>query len=175
MVGGPDFSTNVAVLGDELFGGSDRLKRFFLLTTHVNKNDLLLFQDGEFSKLLFIEMLESFVNAQFIATIQLGFSFIERVIAGRVSFVDDSANEKTRSFELFKIALQKTWLTPDECTQLKFLLDNRNAIVHFRDQSNESRPEIVAVMNTKTLPQQLEADANKILVMAIHILKKTSL
>lgn len=84
-----DYSLDHPVSGSQLLGGSDRLGRVTWLSKHIHDDDLYLLQDGAFSKLLLTEVLETFVSGQFIATVFLGFSFIERTIAGRLYFMGE--------------------------------------------------------------------------------------
>ena len=83
-----DFSTSQSISGSAILGGG-RLDRAAWVASRISTDNLYLLQDGEFSRLLLHETLECFVNGQFIATIAIGFSFIERSISGRLSFNKD--------------------------------------------------------------------------------------
>lgn len=170
-----DFSFDHAVSGDALLGGTGQLGRMSWLGKRLRENDLYLLQDGTFSKLLFNEILECFVGGQFIATIVLGFSFIERTIAGRLSHVGKKAAARGSSEELIESALQWEWLTQTEHDHINELRTLRNPIVHFREPLTETRPEVKATLNARSTAQMLETDAKKILEAAIHVLGKTSL
>lgn len=170
-----DFSPDRAITGSQLLRASGRLGRVEWLTKKLPENDLYLFQDGAFSQLLFTDLLETFVGGQFIATIILGFSFIERTIAGRLDFIGEKTAAMGDSKKLFNAALRKEWLTIDEHSHLNELRKLRNPIVHFDDHLAETRPEVKAALSARTTPQMLEADAKQILAATIHVLKKTSL
>lgn len=172
-----DFSLDRAITGSQLLAGSGRLGRVEWLTKNLPENDLYFLQDGEFSHLLLTDLLETFVGGQFIATIILGFSFIERTIAGRLDYMGENgpAKEKWRSDKLLKVALCKEWLTVEEHSNLIRLGKLRNPIVHFHDLLAETRPEVKAELSAKTTAQMLESDAKQMLAAAIHVLKKTSL
>ena len=113
-----DFSPDRAITGSDLLGGSGRLGRVEWLAKHFSAGDLYLLQDGAFSQLLFTDVLETFVGGQFIATIILGFSFIERTIAGRLFFVGEKDAAMGKSEALLNAALRKGWLTIDEHAHL---------------------------------------------------------
>lgn len=164
-----DYSLDQAILGSELLGGSSRLGRVTWLSKHLRENDLYLLQDGAFSKLLFTEVLETFVGGQLIATIILGFSLIERTIAGRLYFLGENNVEKMRGEALLNAALQKEWLTTEEHKLLNELRKLRNPFVHFHDPQANTRPE------ARAATQILESDAKRFLETTIHVLKKTAL
>lgn len=170
-----DFSHDVTVSGDELLSGTGRPGRIGWLAQRIRKDDLFMLQDGSFSKLLFIETIECFVGGQFIATVVLGFSLIERAIAGRLSHVGDKKAAKGKSEDLMVSALNKGWLSQTEFDQINELRALRNPVVHFREHLSMSRPEVKATINGRDIPQMLESDAKRILEAAIHVLGKTAL
>ena len=126
-----DFSLKHAVPGDALLGGTGQLGRMSWISKRLCENDLYLLQDGTFSKLLFNEVLECFVGGQFIAVIVLGFSFIERTIAGRLSYIGEMDAAKGNSEQLIKAAFKQGWLTQAEYDHVNELRILRNPIVHF--------------------------------------------
>ena len=170
-----DFSLDQSVYGRELVLGSGRLYRLEWLTKRIPEQDLYLLQDGVFSQLLFNEISECFINGQFIATIVLGFSFIERAIAGRLSFIGDKKIAAGTSEQLINAAHKKGWLTETECNHLNDLRKLRNPVVHFKEPLDLSRPEVASILRTKTTPQLLEGNAQQILEATIHVLNKTAL
>jgi hypothetical protein len=170
-----DFSLAHTASGDDILGDSNHLKRTTWVSSHIHKNDLYLFQDGILSKLILTEALQSFIGGQFIATIILGFSFLERTIAGRLHFIGVEKVIKMNSEALLNEALHRKWLTDDEYTNLNNLRELRNPIVHFREHLADSRPEVRATIEAKTTTQMLESDAEKVLGAVINILNKTSI
>ena len=170
-----DFSFDRPVSGEELLGGSGQLARARWLTKHVRDDDLYLMQDGTLSQLLFKEVLNTFVAGQYIATIVLAFSLIERTVAGRLAFVGEKSAALGKSEALLESALERGWLRTEEHELLDKLRKLRNPIVHFRDHLSETRPEIRAALNARTTEQILESDAKKILEATIHVLQKTAL
>lgn len=170
-----NFSLNVAVSGDELLSGTGRSGRIGWLAQRIHKDDLFLLQDGAFSKLLFNETIECFVGGQFIATVVLGFSLIERAIAGRLSHVGEKKAAEGSSEKLMESALNKEWLSQTEFNQITELRALRNPVVHFREHLSKSRPEVKATVNGQDISQMLENDAKRILEAAIHVLGKTAL
>ena len=81
-----------------------------------------------------------------------------------------------RSEELITAARARGWLTSEQAQSLTDLRQLRNAIIHFKEPLDETaRPEIVAIMNDKTLPQYLEHGAKQVLQAAIGVLSETAL
>lgn len=169
-----DFSLQFSTPGHELLEGTGKLGRVGWLSERLRRDDLFFFQDGTFSRLLFNEALECFVGGQFIACIVVGFSFIERSIAGRLSHIGENSAAKGDSRELLDAAQQRKWITKEEQEKLDELRWLRNPIVHFKGHLTENRPEIRATRDKKTIQQMLEADAKEILEASIHMLTKTA-
>jgi hypothetical protein len=170
-----DFSLERPVHGEEMLGGTGQLARASWLAKRIREDNVYFMQDGTLSEILFKEILSSFVAGQFIATIILGFSLIERTVAGRLAFVGDKA-ESAKSEHLLSNALERKWLGKEEYEQLDELRKSvRNPIVHFRDYLNNSRPESRAAMSARTTEQLLEADAKRILEATIRLLQKIAI
>jgi len=176
MKGGLDFSTECFVSGVDYFSGNGKLRRSLWVSGNMVDDDILFFQDGEISKLMFSEIIETYVSGQFIASIVLGFSFIERSIAGRLAFVGKAQKrDKNESQNLLDAALREGWLLDAEVEFLNGLREIRNPIVHFRDSSKESRPESRARLKGMKLQESIELDAGKMLEAVVRVLKKTAL
>lgn len=170
-----DFSFDKPVDGEELLGGTGEVARALWLTKRVCNEDVYFMQDGTLSHLLFKEVLSCFVAGHYFATIILGFSLIERTVAGRLSFIGDKKSCMAKSKTLLQNAFDRGWLEKDEYELLGELRQLRNPIAHFRDYLSKDRPESKAAMNACTTEQVLEADAKKILDATIHLLKKTAI
>lgn len=169
-----DFDIAHTVDSEELLNGSGRLERLALLNARIKKGDLYFLQDGKRSKLVFQEAADSYVNGQFISSIALGFSFIERTIAGRLWFLNERKKAKDKGESLLKEALARQWITDGEFTSLNNLRNIRNYVVHFQSLSNDEN-------NVKNLfepdPKSLDFEdrAKQVLLAAINVLHKTSL
>ncbi len=170
-----DFSFDRPVYGKELFGGSGQLARASWLARQIRDDDIYFMQDGTLSQLLFKEVLNSYVLGQYIAAIVLGYSLIERTLAGRFSFIGEIKIAAAKSEILLKKAAERGWLSGEEVQLLDELRKLRNPIVHFRDHLSRARPEVRAAVNGGTTQQVLEEDAQKIIEATIHVLSKTAL
>lgn len=168
-----DFSLEHHISGKDFLTAEGGLARVKWLHDQVDQNGLYFLQDGQFSRYLLREITSCFINGQFISTIVLGLSFIERTIAGRFNCNGD--NPKKESKELFSAARDKGWLTQREYDLIEGLRKLRNPIVHFRDPLDPDRPEVRAINESKSPHALLEEDAKAFLAAIISLLNKTAL
>ena len=164
-----------SVPGDALLGKSGHLRRAQFLASKIDKTGLYFLQDGTITQRLFIEASETYAAGQFMATIVLGFSFIERTIAGRLNYLGKSKEAQARSEQLLATAKDAGWLTSEEHSKLEELRKFRNPVVHFRDSLDQSRPEVQAALAAKTTEEYLELQAREVLVAAIHVLNTSAI
>jgi len=172
-----DFSMDSActVKTEELFSGSGRLERLNWIYSRLAKSDLFFLQDGQRSKIIFQEAVGFFVNGQFIAAISLGFSFIERTIAGRLWNIGEKKLAQTRSnSKLLKAAQQHGWLTEGEVIAITNLRDVRNYVTHFRNPDQQGS-KIKNIFEKKPASVDFEKNAYEIMEATIDVLSKTSL
>ena len=169
-----DFSLEVSATASEIVGSDGRVDRLKWVLQQLG-DGVFSFQDGEFSKSIFQEAIDCFINGQSIAAIVLAFSFLERSIAGRFFEIGDVKFERSKAETLFREARTKGWLTDPEFELLKSAKDLRNSVTHFRDPLGLSRLEMRAICSSKSQRELLAADARVVLVAAIRILRKTSI
>lgn len=169
-----DFSFDVSVSGESLLAGNGQLERVAWVSKRIRRDDFFFLQDGSFSKLLFEELVGCFVNGHFIATCALGYSLIERTIAGRLSHQGESSLAGKMGGHLLQGALDRGWITREEFDDMESLRKVRNPMVHFKPQSAQNRPEVRANACGLSTAQLLEADAKRILEAAIKVLGKTA-
>ncbi|MGE0338093.1 MAG: hypothetical protein AB7Q76_22565, partial [Gammaproteobacteria bacterium] len=110
-----------------------------------------------------------------IATIALGFSFIERTIAGRLWSVGEKEKANTRhNSKLLSFAKDRGWLTDGEVTALNNLRDVRNYVVHFKDPDSV-KTKVRNIFEKQPRSLDFEKDAYAVMQAAIDVLSKTSL
>lgn len=163
------------LLASELLLHDSRLGRVARLAKLINPDDMYFFQDGELSQNLFREVLDAYVSGLDLATCFLGFTFVERSIAGRLFHIGEKDAAKGRSKQLLEEALRRGWLSQDEHALLDGLRKNRNPLVHFKDHLEESRPEIRALLNAKSTKEMLALEAQRIVEAVFTVLRKTAL
>ena len=71
------------LLNEDTVCREDRLARLTWLASMLPPADYLTFPGGSMAKLLFEEMRYCFAYGQFLATITLGFAYIERTLAAK--------------------------------------------------------------------------------------------
>jgi hypothetical protein len=171
-----DFSISESVSSDKILSSSAKGNRLSWVSTQIGGPDgFFFFQDGRFSRYIFQEALHCYIEGQFICTIVLAFSFIERSLAGRFFEIGRADLERSRSEDLLIEAQKIGWLSIEEHTLLQDLKSIRNSVAHFRDPSDFSRPEIRALLSAKEPYVMLENEAKQVLLAAFRVLNKTAI
>jgi hypothetical protein len=149
--------------------GSERatwLKSFF------RSDQVLFMQDGELSKKMLFEVVKCFLGGNDIAVVMLSFSLIERSLHGRFLVNKQIiADDK-----LLVAAVKNGWVSDDDSgliTELK--REIRNPVVHFREESHQTRQESRANKFSKSLNDILEDDARKSIEILIKVLSKAAI
>lgn len=168
-----DFSTRYALSRKELLSFDGRLDRSAWLQDQLPTGDFFFVQDAPLTTPLFQEAIMCFINGQFIASIVLGFSVIDRSLAARLDSI--SVPVPRNANELLGAAKKRGWLSDDEFSKLDAAREYRNPVIHFRNTLDPSRPDIRALPFGKDLYTVLEQDAKHVLCAAIHILDKTTI
>ena len=174
MTTDPDLSFAISESGEALLHSTATLTRAKWLETNFRRDDIYFFQDGVFSKLLFSEILECYIGGRDIAVIVLGFSFIERSIAGRLAHTGSANASALSGEELLEAARDRQWISVGEQQELNEVRKIRNPIVHFKNSLHMTRPEIKSLMAARTTKEMLERDAKQVLKAAIRMLSKTA-
>lgn len=170
-----DFDFTHSVTAEVLIRGAGRLERLSWLHERIKKGDLFFLQDGTRSQVVFQEAVDSFVNGQYIAVVALGFSFIERTIAGRLWSIGEKEKANTRdNSKLLNFAKDRGWLTDGEVTALNNLRDVRNYVVHFKDPDSRQM-KVCSVFEKHPRSVDFEKDAYAVMQAAIDVLSKTAL
>lgn len=170
-----DLSFNLSVSGKELLNRTASTARANWLTNKLCRDDLFFLQDGPFSEILLNEIFECFLAGRDIATIVIGFSFIERTIAGRLNHTGHPKAQELKSEQLLAEAIARGWISQSEHENLTEIRKLRNPIVHFKDYLHAQRPEIRALTSALTTKEMMERDAKQVLESVIKILYKTAL
>ncbi|MBA4348702.1 MAG: hypothetical protein C0415_01750 [Thermodesulfovibrio sp.] len=152
----------------------DRLTRLDWIAELMPKSNFVAFQGGLIAKYLFEEMRYCFVYAQYLASIALGFSFIEHTIAAM--FYASGRNDLTRAnaSKLLQEAHQSGWLTRDEFTTFNQVRERRNPIIHFRTPLENDTIEYRMITENELPYSIIEADSRIVITAAMHLLSKHS-
>lgn len=169
-----DFSLAKSVTADELLRGSGNLEKLAWVNSKLKKSDLYLLQDGKNSKCLFQEAVSSYINGQNLAAIALGYSFIERAIAGRFWHIGKRSIAKGKSEKLLESAQKQGWITKGELIALNNQRDVRNYVLHFK-APKKGDEKISKISSFDIASVGAHKNAKKIIETAINVLHKTSL
>lgn len=152
----------------------DRLDRLQWLLNITPVSDKWLFHGGWLSKYLFEEARNCFVYGQFIATIVLGFSFIEHSIASILYGSGQNNIRRSRADNLLEEARQQGLLDETEYQRLEHIRKLRNPIVHFRQPGDYERVEYKAVLADDHPYVILENDARYVMSIVLRLITKFS-
>jgi hypothetical protein len=147
------------------------------LAGKLGRLDIVFFQDGPLLRQMTIEAIRCFVRGDFMATVLLASSIVERSIAGRLLAIGDTDARDDRSMtQLLKRAVTHRWMTSEEKRRITSLCDQyRNSLAHIRTTTEPSRHEVRARESTASLTAVLEGDARTLLELTLLVLAKTAL
>jgi hypothetical protein len=161
MNSGLDFTTDTVISIPEFFEfiqTTGEAGRRSWVKDLIPNTDIIFLQDGNVSEHILREAIFCYLNGQFLATILLSFSLIERSIAARLSHVGEKSSG--RSTDLLKAACDKKWLTAEERKNLDILNKTiRNPVAHFKALGDSTRVE----------PPSFEQHAKDALTAAVHV------
>ena len=153
---------------------SDRVARLDWLASITPEAEYLTFPAGLTAKYLYEEARYSFVYGQFLASILLGFAFIEMTLAAWFYMSGRNDLERATVSRLLSEAKATGWLTEDEYSRIESIRRNRNPVTHFRAPLAADSVEYRAV-NTDDHPYSvLEEDARDVMATAMHILGRNA-
>ena len=153
---------------------TDRIARLNWLVSITPPDEMWVFHGAPITKYLFEEARYSYIYAQFLATIVLGFAFIEHTLAALFYASGRDDLERANVSLLLKEALNCDWLTQDEFDKLDQAKKTRNPVTHFRKPLNEDTIEFRSVINNEIHYAIIEEDARNVLKSVFHLLKRVS-
>lgn len=150
----------------------DRVARLDWLAKEMPKGEHVAFHAGLVGKYLFEEAKYCFVYGQYLATIMLGFSFIERTIAAL--FYESGRNDLQRASArtLLQEAHGSGWLPDTDFERLNEARERRNPIVHFRPPLEEDTIEYRMISENELAYEVIEADARAVMIAVMRLLSR---
>jgi len=152
----------------------DRIARLHWLVSITPEDEIWVFHGAPITKYLFEEARYSFVYAQFLATVVLGFAFIEHTLAAFFYAAGRNDLERANISVLLKEALECGWLTQDEFDKLNQAKRIRNPITHFRKPLDEDTIEFRSVINNEIHYSIIEEDARNVMEAVFHLLSRNA-
>ena len=124
------------------------------------------------SKFLFEEMRYCFAYGQFLATVVLGFAYIEQTLAAKFFAAGRDDLERAPIAELLREAKRHGILSGDEVTGLDRIRCTRNPVTHFRRPLAEDSVEVRSLRQSEHPYEVLERDAQAVILAALKVLQK---
>jgi hypothetical protein len=150
----------------------DRVMRLQWLASVLPIGEYLMFPGGLMSKLLFEEMRYSFAYGQFLATIVLGFAYIERTLAAKFFAAGRNDLERAGIARLLREARFHNMLNDNEADELDRIRRTRNPVAHFRRPLTNDSIELRSLQENAHHYEVLEQDARAVVKAAMKILQK---
>jgi len=152
----------------------DRLERLNWLASKLPIAEYWIFPGGLISKYSFEEARYSFVYGQYLATVVLGLSYIERTLAALFYGAGRDELERASLAVLLQEARNLGWLDEKEFDNLQRAREIRNPITHFRRPGHVETVEYRAAAQEELPYNILEEDARHVMEAALAVLTKRS-
>ena len=141
----------------------DRLERLRWMEELMPDIDWLVFGSGPISKYLYEEARYCFAYGQFLASIVLGLSFIEILLAGAFYGMGRNDLQRAGAAELSKAALEVGWITQGDFEAIERARRFRNPVTHFRRPGHGERVEARAFYERALPYEVIERDARHVM------------
>ena len=150
----------------------DRIERLVWLASLLPQAEYLTFPSGWMGKQLYEEARYSFVYAQFLAAIVLGFAFIEHTLAAMFRAAGRNDLNKARPSVLFQEAVVVGWFLPEDQGWFERVRKLRNPAAHFRPPFRRDTIEYRAVTQRELPYALLEEDARHVMNAVMGLLAR---
>jgi hypothetical protein len=159
---------------EEMICRADRVTRLDWLATITPNAEYLTFPGGLTAKYLFDETRYSFVYGQFLASILLGFAFIEMTLAAWFHMSGRDDLDRVNVSKLLSEAKMAGWLTEEEHSRIEAIRRVRNPAVHFRAPLAEDSIEYRAFSEHEHTYSVIEKDARAVVAAVMHMLGRNA-
>jgi len=151
-----------------------RIERLQWLLEQTPDSKIWLFYDGIISQELFEQTRYCFVYGQYLATIILGVSFIEHLLAALFYGTGRDDLERANLALLSEEALLAGWVSKEEKDTIDEARTIRNDVTHFRKPGSNLPLMKLTFGDSELLEEFLEIKAQQIMLIVFHLLKRTS-
>jgi hypothetical protein len=150
----------------------EAIQRLNWLALRLPKAEYLTFPGGLMSKCLFEEARDSFVYGQFLATIVLGFAFVERTLAAlfQACGLDDTEQETFN--QLLQTGRSIGWVTQEETDALERARLIRSPETYVRRPARQDPIDHRSAVKHGAPYTILEEDARHIITVVMNLLAK---
>ncbi len=150
----------------------DRIDRLAWLASEMPPANYYAFHGGGMTKYLYEEARYSFVYAQFLATIVLGFAFIEHSLVAMFYAAGRNDLERASISKIFDEAVAIGWLSDKERDWLDRARKMRNPVTHFRPPLVKDSIEYRSVNQEEGPYDVLEEDARHVMATVMRLLTR---
>ncbi len=154
---------------------AQRVGRLEWLISKAPLAQIWTFPGGWLGKQLFEEARYSFVYGQFLATVVLGFAYVERTLCAIFYGAGRNDMQRATSETLLREAHKEGWLSEQELKAFDKARGLRNVMVHFRKPIHRDSPEFRAVESECDPYTIMEDDAKHILEVAFRLLSRNAM
>lgn len=145
------------------------------LINNTPDNEYWVFHGGTIAKYLFEEARYCFVYSQFLATIILGFAFIEHTLTAMLFASGRNDLEKANVSKILKEALKIGLLYDEEYQNLIKAKEIRNPIIHFRKPSDKEDIDFKAILENKQKYDIIKEDAEYVMKVMLKLINKNAI
>lgn len=150
----------------------ERIERLEWLIKNTPSSEYLIFYGGSIAKYLFEETRYCFVYAQFLATIVLGFSFIEHTLTALFFATGRDDLERANISTTLSEAKNIGWLSDKEYKHLLKAKKKRNLVSHFRKPLHKETIDFRAIVKNEHQYKIIEEDAKYVLQVMLKLFYK---
>jgi hypothetical protein len=151
-----------------------RFARFNWLADRMPDAEYLTFPGGLMSKCLFEEARHSFLHGRFLATIVLGFAFVERTLAALFQVHGLDRSEQESLGQLLCKARRMEWISHQEWEALERARGIPNPEAHFRRLPYRDSIEYQSIVTEGVPYTVIEQDAEYMITVVMNLLAKQS-
>ncbi len=152
----------------------DRASRLAWLVDNLPAAEYWTFPGGLLAKSLFEESRYCFAYGQFLSTIFLGLSYIERTLAALFYGAGSNKLERANLSTLLTEAVTKGLISGSEFKELERIRKKRNTYMHFRKPLHRDSLEYRSIHEDELPYTIIESDATAVMKATLNMLTKNS-
>ncbi len=162
------------IINEDSVTSRDRKQRLQWLLDHTPENTIWIFHGGLLSQQLFEQTRYCYIYGQFLATIILGLSFVEHMLAALFFVSGRDELERANLASLIENAFNVGWINNEEQILINNSREIRNAITHFRKPGSDSSLEKLTLYDPEDLEALLNKWASQMMIIVFSILNRFS-
>ena len=146
-----------------------RAERLSWLVAASPPAELWLFPGGWLTKQQFEEARYCFVYGQFVASMLVGFAYVERTLAAMFYGAGRNDLQRAMGNELIQEAERVGWLSTGDVAAFQSARALRNPLTHFRTPLHAELPDVRAFQEDRDPYELAESDAKHVLQVVLRL------